>query len=76
MTEPVVLVPVVDLALAHYYDENEIKMTLTAGPTQVGFMLSRHVAATLIAELAQALARGTSPRSSSRRGGSSGTPSP
>lgn len=76
MTEPVVLVPVVDLALAHRYDHNEIKMVLIAGPTQVGFMLSRQVAATLAGELARALAMDTSPRLSSRMRGTDGTPAP
>ena len=44
-----------DMALA-YERDGEIRMALVSGPRQEDYVLPRHVAATLIGELARALA--------------------
>lgn len=61
----------VDLALA-YPREGEIRVGLVSGPRQESYVLPRQVAATLIGELARALATGTEPKSSARTDDSDG----
>ena len=65
----------VDLALA-YERDGVVRMALVSGARQETYDVPRNVAATLIGELARALATDTSPRSSSRTDDSGDTPAP
>ena len=65
--------PTVDLAIAYVRLDEDITMALVSGGRQREYTLPRHVAATLVGELARALATGRGRTSSARTDDSGGT---